>query len=129
MTMTDPVGDMLTRIRNAHMRGKDTVYTPASQMRKAVLTVLAQEGYIADFATDEKTSGLHIQLKYYRGEPVIREIKRVSKPGWRVYTSVEKMPLVRNGLGIFILSTSKGVMSDATARKQNVGGEILCEVF
>ena len=129
--MTDPLGDMLTRIRNAQMRGKDTVYTPASQMRGAVLGVLAEEGYIAGYTPvgEGPQAGFEVQLKYHANKPVIREIKRISKPGWRVYASVEKMPLVYNGLGISILSTSKGIMSDSAARQMNVGGEILCEVF
>jgi small subunit ribosomal protein S8 len=132
MSMTDPIGDMLTRIRNAQMRGKSVVSTPASKMRARVLDVLQSEGFIRGFAKvdyDGGKSELEIELKYYDGEPVIREIHRVSKPGRRVYASVKELPVVYNGLGISILSTPKGVMSDSQAREQNVGGEVLCEVF
>ena len=132
MSMTDPVGDMLTRIRNAQMRGKSVVNTPASKLRARVLDVLETEGFIRGYAKvdyDGGKSELEISLKYYDGEPVIREIQRVSKPGRRVYASVKTMPVVYNGLGISILSTPKGVMSDAEARNQNVGGEVLCQVF
>lgn len=132
MSMTDPVGDMLTRIRNAQMRGKSMVNTPASKLRACVLDVLETEGFIRGYAKvdyDGGKSELEIALKYYDGEPVIREIQRVSKPGRRVYASVKAMPVVYNGLGISILSTPKGVMSDAEARNQNVGGEVLCQVF
>jgi small subunit ribosomal protein S8 len=130
--MTDPLGDMLTRIRNAQMRGKSTVTTPASRLRIWVLDVLKDEGYIRGY---EKTTGenghpaLEISLKYYEGTPVIRELKRVSTPGRRVYLSVKDLPQVRQGLGVSIVSTSKGVMSDAHARQANVGGEVLCTVF
>lgn len=132
MTMTDPLGDMLTRIRNAQMRGKGKVSTPASKIRKNVLDVLQNEGYIRGYAQVEYEGGLpeiEIELKYYDGDPVIKEIKRISKPGRRVYSSVNDLPRVHNGLGVSILSTSKGVMSDSEARSQNVGGEILCRVF
>ena len=130
--MNDPIGDMLTRIRNGQMRGKSTVSTPASKLRGWVLDVLADEGYIRGY---EKTTGsdghpaLEISLKYYEGTPVIREVKRVSKPGRRVYMAVNDIPTVRQGLGVSIVSTSKGVMSDANARANNVGGEVLCTVF
>ena len=130
--MNDPIGDMLTRIRNAQMRGKSTVVTPASKLRAWVLDVLADEGYIRGY---EKVTGenghpaLEISLKYYEGEPVIRELKRVSKPGRRVYMGVNDIPQVRQGLGVSIVSTPKGVMSDANARSNNVGGEVLCTVF
>ena len=130
--MNDPIGDMLTRIRNSQMRGKSVVETPASKLRERVLEVLADEGYIRGF---EKTTGanghpaIEISLKYYEGEPVIRELKRVSKPGRRVYMGKDDIPSVRQGLGVSIVSTSKGVMSDANARSQNVGGEVLCTVF
>jgi len=130
--MTDPLGDMLTRIRNAQMRGKGKVSTPASKIRKNVLDVLQNEGYIRGYAQVEYDSGkaeIEIELKYYDGSPVIKEIKRISKPGRRVYSSVNDLPRVHNGLGVSILSTSKGVMSDSEARTQNVGGEILCRVF
>lgn len=132
MSMTDPVGDMLTRIRNAQMRGKSKVSTPASRLRANVLDVLQSEGFIRGYAKVDYNGGkseLEIELKYYDGEPVIREIQRVSTPGRRVYASVKTLPVVYNGLGISILSTSKGVMSDAEARDQNVGGEVLCRVF
>jgi len=132
MAMNDPVGDMLTRIRNASMRGKSTVITPASKLRAWVLDVLKDEGYIRGY---EKVTGadghpaLEIGLKYYDGAPVIRELKRVSTPGRRVYAGVKDIPSVRQGLGIAIVSTPKGVMSDAQARTDNVGGEVLCTVF
>ena len=132
MSMTDPIGDMLTRIRNAQQRGKSKVISPPSRLRERVLAVLQQEGFIRGFATTEVEGGrpeLEIELKYFDGEPVIREIKRVSKPGRRVYASVESLPTVFNGLGISILSTSKGVMSDTDARQNNVGGEVICTVF
>ena len=130
--MNDPLGDMLTRIRNAQMRGKSTVSTPASKLRAWVLDVLASEGYIRGYdrvATDNGQGEIVISLKYFEGTPVIREVKRVSKPGRRVYMSVKEIPSVRNGLGISIVSTPKGVMSDANARAANVGGEVLCTVF
>jgi small subunit ribosomal protein S8 len=132
MSMNDPLGDMLTRIRNSQMRGKSTVRTPASKLRAWVLDVLASEGYIRGYERTTSASGqpeLEISLKYYEGAPVIREIKRVSKPGRRVYASVKDIPSVRNGLGVSIVSTPKGVMSDAAARTANVGGEVLCTVF
>ena len=130
--MTDPIADMLTRIRNSQMRGKSTVITPASQLRAWVLDVLADEGYIRGY---EKLTGedghpaIEISLKYYEGTPVIRELKRVSKPGRRVYMGVKDIPSVRQGLGVSIVSTPQGVMSDAAARNANVGGEVLCTVF
>ncbi len=130
--MNDPIGDMLTRIRNASLRGKSTVQTPASKLRAWVLDVLADEGYIRSYekVTDERGHpALEISLKYYDGTPVIRELKRVSKPGRRVYMGVDELPSVRNGLGVSIISTSRGVMSDANARAANVGGEVLCTVF
>ena len=132
MMMNDPIGDMLTRIRNAQMRGKSTVKTPASKLRAWVLDVLASEGYIRGYDKAETENGqgeITISLKYYEGTPVIREWKRVSKPGRRVYMSVKEIPVVRNGLGVSIVSTPKGVMSDAAARSANVGGEVLCTVF
>ena len=130
--MNDPIGDMLTRIRNAQMRGKSVVQTPASKLRAWVLDVLADEGYIRGY---EKTTGrdghpaIDISLKYYEGVPVIREVKRVSKPGRRVYMGASELPSVRQGLGVAIVSTPQGVMSDANARAGNVGGEVLCTVF
>lgn len=132
MSMNDPLGDMLTRIRNAQLRGKSTVSTPASKLRAWVLDVLTDEGYIRGYekATADNGQGeLVISLKYFEGTPVIREIKRVSKPGRRVYMGVKEIPSVRNGLGVSIVSTPKGVMSDANARAANVGGEVLCTVF
>ena len=132
MSVNDPIGDMLTRIRNAQERGKSKVSTPASQLRERVLEVLQSEGFIRGFATVQQGSSkaeIEIELKYFDGAPVIREIQRVSKPGRRVYASVATLPTVYNGLGISILSTPKGVMSDADARAQNVGGEVLCTVF
>ncbi len=130
--MNDPIGDMLTRIRNAQLRGKSTVSTPASKLRGWVLDVLADEGYIRGYESGKDGAGhptLEIALKYYDGTPVIRELKRVSKPGRRVYMGSKEIPLVRQGLGVSIVSTPKGVMSDASARSQNVGGEVLCTVF
>ncbi|MEN0651901.1 MULTISPECIES: 30S ribosomal protein S8 [Hyphobacterium] len=131
MSMNDPLGDMLTRIRNALMRNKRTVATPASELRRRVLDVLKSEGYIRGYAAVEHADGkreFEIELKYFEGESVIGEIRRVSKPGRRVYSKVKDLPLVANGLGIAIVSTPKGVMSDATAREHNVGGEILCHI-
>ncbi len=130
MSFNDPLGDMLTRIRNALLRGKSKCNTPASGLRRNVLDVLIDEGYIRGYSEVEKGGFkcFDIELKYYEGMPVIREIQRVSKPGRRVYSSVKGLPRVRNGLGISILSTPKGVMSDDTARRQNVGGEILCQI-
>ncbi len=130
--MNDPIGDMITRIRNAQMRAKSKVSTPGSSLRARVLDVLKSEGYIRDYATIEHADGrteLEIELKYFDGEPVIREIARVSKPGRRVYASVKALPRVNNGLGVAIVSTPKGVMADHTARDANVGGEILMTVF
>jgi len=130
--MNDPLGDMLTRIRNAQLRGKSTVASPASKLRAWVLDVLASEGYIRGYekkTTENGQGELVISLKYFEGAPVIREIKRVSKPGRRVYMAVKDIPSVRNGLGVSIVSTPKGVMSDAAARSANVGGEVLCTVF
>ncbi|MFM2281539.1 MAG: hypothetical protein RLZZ444_3770 [Pseudomonadota bacterium] len=132
MSMTDPLGDMLTRIRNGVARRKSSVSTPASNLRARVLDVLQAEGYIRGYSKVEFENGkaeLNIELKYYEGAPVIRKIDRVSKPGRRVYVSVKSIPQVANGLGITILSTPKGVMADHQAREQNVGGEVLCSVF
>ncbi len=130
--MNDPLGDMLTRIRNAGMRHKSSVRTPASKLRVWVLDVLLEEGYIRGYEKVEDDRGhpqLEIALKYYEGQPVIKELKRVSKPGRRVYMSVGDLPSVRQGLGVSIVSTSHGVMSDQSARHANVGGEVLCTVF
>ncbi len=132
MSMNDPIGDMLTRIRNAQMRQKNKVSTPGSTFRARVLDVLKNEGYIREYSETKYDNGrteFEIELKYFDGEPVIREIARVSKPGRRVYVSVKALPRVNNGLGVAILSTPKGVMADHEAREQNVGGEILCTVF
>lgn len=132
MSMNDPLGDMLTRIRNAQMRSKSTVNTPASKLRGWVLDVLAAEGYIRGYEPKNDSGGkpgFEISLKYFDGEPVIREVKRVSTPGRRVYASVKEIPQVRNGLGVSIISTSKGIMTDTRARAENVGGEVLCTVF
>ncbi|MHB8884485.1 30S ribosomal protein S8 [Methylovirgula sp. HY1] len=132
MSMNDPLGDLLTRIRNAQMRRKGKVQSPGSRLRGHVLDVLASEGYIRGYSTTEYGNGrteFEIELKYYDGEPVIREIQRVSKPGRRVYAGVGEMPQVANGLGIIIMSTPKGVMADHAAREANVGGEVLCKVF
>jgi small subunit ribosomal protein S8 len=132
MALNDPLGDMLTRIRNAQLRNKSKVSTPGSKLRANVLDVLKTEGYIRDYSATELGNGrseFEIELKYFDGEPVIREIARVSKPGRRVYSAVRDLPRIHNGLGIAILSTPKGVMADHEARDQNVGGEILCTVF
>ena len=130
--MNDPIGDMLTRIRNSHMRGKSDVETPASKLRAWVLDVLADEGYIRGYEKVDGKDGhpaLRIELKYHDGMPVIRELKRVSKPGRRVYLGANDIPEVRQGFGVSIVSTTKRVMSDANARAANVGGEVLCTVF
>ena len=130
--MNDPIADMLTRIRNSQLRGKSVVASPASKIRAWVLDVLKDEGYIRGYEkiTDEKGfSILQISLKYYEGTPVIRELKRVSKPGRRVYMGAKDIPTVKQGLGLSIVSTPKGVMSDASARSKNIGGEIICTVF
>ena len=132
MSSHDPISDLITRIRNAQLRKKSKVSSPGSRMRANVLEVLKSEGYIRGYATVEHTGGrseLEIELKYFDGEPVIREIERVSKPGRRVYASVRALPRINNGLGVAILSTPKGVMADHDAREANVGGEIICTVF
>ena len=131
MSMNDPLGDLLTRIRNAQMRNKSKVSSPNSRLRERVLEVLKSEGYIRGYAVVEREgfSEIEIELKYFDGEPVIREIERVSKPGRRVYTSVRNLPRNNNGLGVAIVSTPKRVMADHDARDANVGGEILCTVF
>lgn len=132
MSMTDPIGDMLTRIRNGLQARKSVVSTPASKNRERVLQVLQREGYIRGYSREDlenNKANLSIELKYHEGAPVIRTINRVSKPGRRVYSSVTDLPRVRNGLGISIVSTPKGVLSDAEARENNVGGEILCTIF
>ena len=131
MSMNDPLGDLLSRIRNAQLRNKSKVTSPNSRLRESVLDVLKNEGYIRGYTVVERDgrSEIEIELKYFDGEPVIREIERVSKPGRRVYTSVRNMPRINNGLGVTIVSTPKGVMADHDARDGNVGGEILCTVF
>jgi len=132
MAMNDPLGDMLTRIRNAQMRKRGKVTTPGSSLRKKVLDVLESEGYIRGYSTTDYGNGrseFEIELKYFDNEPVIRNIERVSKPGRRVYATVDAMPRVANGLGVAIVSTPKGVMADHAARENHVGGEVLCTVF
>lgn len=132
MAMSDPLGDMLTRIRNAQRTGKSKVRAPASKLRASVLEVLKREGYIRDYRTEEVGRGIsevEIELKYNEGAPVIQEIARVSRPGRRVYSKIKELPRFYNGLGITILSTPRGVMSDQEARAANVGGEVLCRVF
>ena len=132
MTLTDPIGDMFSRIRNGQMRSLNSIAIPSSSFRKNILTILKNEGYIKDFFIEKKENNktsLKITLKYFEGNPVIKEIKRISKPGRRVYSRATSIPKVMNGLGLAILSTPKGVMSDIDARKNNVGGEIICRVF
>jgi small subunit ribosomal protein S8 len=132
MSMTDPLGDMLTRIRNGQRAGKRVISAPASKLRARVLDVLQREGFIRGYSEAEVTPGvreLKIELKYHEGEPAIREISRVSKPGRRVYSKLEDIPRVYNGLGVAILSTPRGVISDSEAREAHVGGEILCKVL
>ncbi|GAB4575513.1 MAG: 30S ribosomal protein S8 [Rhodothalassiaceae bacterium] len=132
MSMTDPLGDMLTRIRNGLLARKDAIRAPASKQRQRVLDVLEREGFILGYERNElgnNKAELVIRLKYHEGDPVIRQIRRVSKPGRRIYSGVSELPRVANGLGISIVSTPKGVLSDAEAREQNVGGEVICTVF
>lgn len=131
MALTDPLGDMLTRIRNGQQAGKNTIQCPASKLRMNVLEVLKKEGYIRGYELQEDGNkrNISIELKYYEGEPVIKAIDRVSKPGRRVYSAIADLGKVRGGMGISILSTPRGVMSDNEARNANVGGEILCRVF
>ena len=132
MPMNDPVGDLIARINNAQMRKKPKVSTPGSRLRVSVLEVLQSEGFIRGYAKVDHSDGrseLEIELKYFDGEPVIREMARVSKPGRRVYVAVRNLPRINNGLGVAILSTPKGVMADHDARDANVGGEVLCTVF
>ena len=131
MALTDPLGDMLTRIRNGQRARKDSVLTPASKLRARVLDVLQREGYIRGYSEEQMgpAAGIRIELKYFEGQPAIKHVARVSKPGRRVYSGSKELPRIRNGLGITIVSTPKGVLSDAEARDQNVGGEILAEVF
>ena len=131
MTMTDPISDLLTRIRNGQMVRKSKVACPASKLKVSILKVLQEEGYIRgyEFSENEKGKELEISLKYFDGKPVIKEISRVSKPGMRVYSSVKTMPSFKNNMGITILSTSKGVMTNFAAQSANLGGEILCRVY
>jgi small subunit ribosomal protein S8 len=131
MALTDPLGDMLTRIRNGQQARKDSVTTPGSKLRQRVLDVLQREGYIRGWAAEEVAGhdGIRIELKYFEGQPAIKHVARVSKPGRRVYSGSKDLPRVRNGLGITIVSTPRGVLSDAEAREANVGGEVLAEVF
>ena len=134
MAMTDPLGDMLTRIRNGQRAKMDSVMTPASRLRARVLDVLQREGYIRGYSEESlgrfgQHKGLRIELKYFEGEPAIRHVARVSKPGRRVYSGSKELPRVKSGLGITIVSTPRGVLSDAEARDANVGGEVLAEVF
>ncbi len=132
MTLTDPIGDMFSRIRNGQLRSLNSVEIPSSNFRRNILEILKKEGYIKDFYIEKQENNktnLRINLKYYYGDPVIKEIKRISKPGRRVYSRSTSIPKVMNGLGLAIVSTSKGVMSDTDARKNNLGGEIICRVF
>ena len=131
MALTDPLGDMLTRIRNGQQAKKDSVVSPASKLRARVLEVLQREGYIRGFSEDAtgQHPALRIELKYFEGQPAIQHLARVSKPGRRVYSAARELPRIRNGLGTIIVSTPRGVLSDAEAREQNVGGEVLAEVF
>ena len=131
MAVTDPLGDMLTRIRNGQRARKDSVLTPASKLRVRVLDVLQREGYIRGYSEEQMgpAAGIRIELKYFEGQPAIKHVARVSKPGRRIYSGAQDLPRVRNGLGITIVSTPRGVLSDAEAREQNVGGEVLAEVF
>ena len=131
MAVTDPLGDLLTRIRNGQRAKKDTVLSPSSKLRIRVLDVLQREGYIRGYSDEQMgpAAGVRIELKYFEGQPAIKHVARVSKPGRRVYSGSQELPRVRNGLGITIVSTPRGVLSDAEAREQNVGGEVLAEVF
>ena len=132
MTLTDPIGDMFSRIRNGQMRSLNSIEIPSSNFRKNILKILKVEGYIKDYYIEKSENNkisLKINLKYYEGDPVIKEIKRISKPGRRVYSRANSIPRVMNGLGLAILSTPKGVMTDTEAKKNNIGGEIICKVF
>tara|TARA_B100000963_G_C22442163_1_gene587113 strand:+ start:137 stop:532 length:396 start_codon:yes stop_codon:yes gene_type:complete len=131
MTMTDPISDLLTRIRNGQQVRKAKVVCPHSKIKEAILKVLKEEGFIRGFelSEDEKGKIIEISLKYFEGEPVIKEISRVSKPGMRVYSSVKDMPSFKNNMGVMILSTSKGVMTNSSAKEANIGGEILCRLY
>ena len=131
MALTDPLGDMLTRIRNGQRAKKDSVLSPSSKLRIRVLDVLQREGYIRGYSDEQMgpAAGVRIELKYFEGQPAIKHVARVSKPGRRVYSGASELPRIRNGLGMTIVSTPRGVLSDAEARDQNVGGEVLAEVF
>ncbi len=132
MNINDPLGDLLTRIRNGQTARKDSVLTPASKLRASVLDVLQREGYIRGYSREDSGAPMpliRVELKYFEGQPAIRHLARVSKPGRRVYAGARDLPRVKNGLGITIVSTPSGVLSDAEARHQNVGGEVLCQVF
>ncbi len=132
MALTDPIGDMFSRIRNGQMRSLNSVDIPSSNFRKNILKILKNEGYIKDYYIEKSENNkisLKVNLKYYEGDPVIKEIKRISKPGRRVYSRANSIPKVMNGLGLAILSTPKGVMTDVEAKKNNIGGEIICKVF
>ncbi len=132
MPVSDPIGDLLTRIRNGQSARLKAISSPASKLRANLLEVLKREGYIRDFTVTQNDNGsaeISVELKYFEGQPVIRDIKRVSKPGRRVYSQIKDVPRVYNGLGISILSTPRGVLSDKEAKEANVGGEILCRVF
>ena len=132
MTLTDPIGDMFSRIRNGQLRLLSSINVPASNFRFQILEVLKSEGYISNFVIEKNENNkknLKVDLKYYEGNPVIKEIKRVSKPGRRIYSRANSIPKIQNGLGLAIISTPKGVMSDNEARKNNIGGEIICRVF
>ena len=132
MTLTDPIGDMFSRIRNGQMRSLNSVNIPSSNFRKNILEILKNEGYIKDYFIEKTINNkitLKINLKYFEGSPVIKEIKRISKPGRRVYSRANSIPRVMNGLGLAIVSTPRGVMSDTEARKNNLGGEIICRIF
>ena len=132
MTFTDPIGDMFSRIRNGQMRSLNSVNIPSSNFRKNILEILKNEGYIKDYFIEKTINNkitLKINLKYFEGSPVIKEIKRISKPGRRVYSRANSIPRVMNGLGLAIVSTPRGVMSDTEARKNNLGGEIICRIF
>ena len=131
MTMTDPISDLLTRIRNGQQVKKATISCPSSNIKLAILKVMKEEGYIRDFNLSEDTKGkvIQISLKYFHGEPVIKEILRISKPGLRVYSSVKNMPVYKNNMGVSIISTSRGVMTNFKAKEINIGGEVLCRIY
>ncbi len=131
MSFTDPIADMITRIRNAQLRTLDSVLIPGSKFRAKILDVLRDEGYISDYkySSDKNKGSLKVNLKYNNGMPVIKEIRRISKPGRRIYTKADSIPKIQSGLGIAIVSTSKGIMTDNDARSKNIGGEIICKVF